>query len=154
MDWEQQLIQHSVCRVNQRLMVFFFPPVMIPFTSPCAPLTWFSVFWLGGFCYFNPVNDCLFAYCYRRHNAHFQSLYLFWGSTWISLHDSQLKETSFIYLLPALYAATSVQPLSETGHYSFCLFETSSRRAHSVLIDYINNSSQIWLHFYHSSLNK
>ena len=50
-----------------------------------------------------------------------RSIFIFWGSTGISLHDFQLKTPYLSYTGPL--CSPSVQPLSETGCFSSCLFK-------------------------------
>ena len=49
------------------------------------------------------------------------SIFIFWSSTGISLHDLQLKTPYLSYTGPL--CSPSVQPLSETGRFSSCLFK-------------------------------
>ena len=52
----------------------------------------------------------------------FRSIFLFWGFTGISLHDLQFKKTPYLSYTDPL-CSPSVQPLSETGCFSSCLFK-------------------------------
>ena len=58
----------------------------------------------------------------------YTSIFLIWGSTGISLHDLQFKKTLYLTHIDPL-CSPSVQPLSETGPFSSCLFKAPLLRS-------------------------